>query len=106
MTKAQRIKAERLLLEGYIKTNPQVKTFLDTLINKETVEQGDIIEPVIRERLKEARATGIDIGWQAAFLRCEEAVNDFQTIEEIRDYVIGEANKIRERLKIKTTGQN
>ena len=101
MTKAQRLKAQRLLLETYIETNPQVKTLLDSLIKKENVEQIDIVKPVIQEQLKEARMIGVNIGWQAAFLRCEEAIQDMTTIEEIKIYVNGEAKKVRTSLNMK-----
>ena len=101
MTKAQRLKAQRLLLETYIETNPQVKTLLDSLIKKENVEQVDIVKPIIQEQLKEARMIGVNIGWQAAFLRCEEAIQDMTTIEEIKIYVNGEAKKVRTSLNMK-----
>ena len=101
MTKAQRLKAQRVLLETLIKTNPEVERFLDSLLKKETVEQADIIEPIIKEQLKRARAIGIDIGWQAAFLRCEEAVNSMESVEEIKVYVSGEAKKVRKELNMK-----
>ena len=102
MTKAQRLKAQRVLLETLIKTNPEVERFLDSLLKKETVEQADIIEPIIKEQLKQARAIGVSIGWQAAFLRCEEAVMSTNSVEEIKTYVSSEANKVRKELNMKT----
>ena len=101
LTKAQRLKAQRVLLETLIKTNPEVERFLDSLLKKETVEQADIIEPIIKEQLKQARAIGASIGWQAAFLRCEEAVNSMESVEEIKVYVSGEAKKVRKELNMK-----
>lgn len=101
MTKAQRLKTQRVLLETLIKTHPEVQTFLNTLIKKKTVEQADIIEPIIKEQLKQSRATGVSIGWQAAFLRCEEAVESMSSVEEIRAYVSGEAKKVRKELNMK-----
>ena len=101
MTKAQKLKAQRVLLETLIKNNPEVGALLDTLLKKETVEQADIIEPIIKEQLKQSRAIGVSIGWQAAFLRCEEAVMSMDSVEEIRAYVSGEAKKVREGLRIK-----
>ena len=106
MTKAQRLKAQRLLLETYIETNPQVKTLLDSLIKKENVEQVDIVKPVIQEQLKEARMIGVNIGFQAAFLRCEEAIQDMTTVEEIKAYVSGEASKVRTSLSVKDSESN
>jgi len=104
MNKAQQLKAERLLLEQYIKVNPEIKTFLDELLKKGkegNVELNDIIQPVIENKLKQARIIGTQIGWKAAFIRCEEAVKDMQTAEEIKAYVHGEANKIRKTLGLK-----
>lgn len=101
MTKAQRLKAQRLLLETYITTNPQIKTLLDTLIEKENVEQVDVVKPIIEEELKRAKMIGTNIGWQTAFLRCEEAIEDMSDVQEIKAYVSGEANKVRETLGIK-----
>ena len=101
MTKAQRLKAQRLLLETYITTNPQIKTLLDTLIEKENIEQVDVIKPIIEEELKRTRMIGTNIGWQAAFLRCEEAIKDMGTTDEIKAYVSGEAKKVRKDLNIK-----
>ena len=65
MTKAQRLKAQRVLLETLIKTNPEVERFLDSLLKKETVEQADIIEPTINWSNRLAQF-GTDIGRQAA----------------------------------------
>lgn len=101
MTEKQRAKAQRVLLETLIKTHPEVQTFLNTLLKKETVEQADIIEPIIKEQLKQSRAIGVSIGWQAAFLRCEEAVMSMDSVEEIRAYVSGEAKKVRKELNMK-----
>lgn len=104
MTKAQQEKAERLLLESYIKTNPQIKTFLDELLKKDkkgNVELNDIIQPVIEDKLKQARIIGTQIGWKAAFIRCEEAIKDMSTVEEIQHYIHGEANKVRKTLGLK-----
>lgn len=101
MTKAQRLKAQRVLLETYIETNPQVKSLLDSLIKKEHVGEMDIVKPIIEDELKQARMIGTNIGWQAAFLRCEEAIKDMSTVEEIKAYVSGEASKVRESLNIK-----
>ena len=104
MTKAQQEKAERLLLESYIKSNPQIKTFLDELLKKDkksNIELNDIIQPVIEDKLKQARIIGTQIGWKAAFIRCEEAIRDMTTVEEIQQYVHDEANKIRKTLGLK-----
>ena len=101
MTKRQREAQERLLLKHMLDTNPKLKEFIDNLIESPSVEQADIIEPIIKEQLKQARATGVSIGWQAAFLRCEEAVESMSSVEEIKAYVSGEAKKVRKELNMK-----
>ena len=102
MADDKRLKAQRLLLESYITTHPQIKTLLDSLLKDEDVEQVDIVKSIIEEELKKARMIGTNIGWQAAFLRCEEAIKDMGTTEEIKAYVSGEAKKVRKDLNIKT----
>lgn len=106
MATKKQLQAERLLLEAYIKNNPQVKTLLDSLLAKDGVEMSDIIQPIIKEKLEEARMIGVNIGWEAAFLRCEEAIHYMNNVEEIKAYVNGEAKKIREKLGIKEDEQN
>ena len=105
MTKAQRLKAQRVLLETLIKTNPEVERFLDSLLKKETVEQADIIEPIIKEQLKQSRAIGVSIGFQGAMLQAYEKVKDMDNVEEIKECLRIEANKIRQNLGMQN-GQN
>lgn len=102
MTKAQREKAERLMLKQMLDTNPKLKKFIDALIDKPNPELKDIVQPVIEEELKKSRMTGIQIGWQAAFIQAYEKVKDMQSADEIKACLRGEADAIRERMGLKS----
>lgn len=102
MTKAQREKAERLMLKQMLDTNPKLKKFIDALIDKPNPELKDIVQPVIEEELKKSRMTGIQIGWQAAFIQAYEKVKDMETADEIKACLRIEADAIRERMGLKS----
>lgn len=102
MTKAQREKAERLMLKQMLDTNPKLKKFIDALIDKPNPELKDIVQPVIEEELKKSRMTGIQIGWQAAFIQAYEKVKDMETADEIKACLKGEADAIREKMGLKS----
>lgn len=102
MTKAQREKAERLLLKQMLDTNPKLKQVIDGLIECPNPELKDIIQPVIEEKLKESRSIGVNIGWQAAFIQAYEKVKDMETADEIKACLRGEADAIRERMGLKS----
>ena len=101
MTKRQREAQERLLLKHMLDTNPKLKEFIDNLVESPSVGEMDIVKPIIENELKQARMIGTSIGWQAAFLRCEEAVMSMESVEEIKVYVSGEAKKVRKELNMK-----
>ena len=102
MTKAQREKAERLMLKQMLDTNPKLKKFIDALIDKPNPELKDIVQPVIEEELEKSRMTGIQIGWQAAFIQAYEKVKDMETADEIKVCLRTEADAIRERMGLKS----
>ena len=102
MTKAQREKAERLMLKQMLDTNPKLKKFIDALIDKPDVETKDIVQPIIEEELKKSKMTGIQIGWQAAFIQAYEKVKDMEMADEIKACLRGEADAIRERMGLKS----
>lgn len=102
MTKAQREKAERLMLKHILDTNPKLKEVIDGLIECPNPELKDIIQPVIEQNLKEARGIGVNIGWQAAFIQAYEKVKDMETADEIKACLRGEADAIRERMGLKS----
>lgn len=102
MTKAQREKAERLMLKQILDTNPKLKKFIDALIDKPDAETKDIVKPIIEEELKKARMIGVNIGFQGAMIQAYEKVKDMQTVDEIKAYLREEANKIREKMGLKS----
>lgn len=100
MTKAQREKAERLMLKQILDTNPKLKKFIDALIDKPDVETKDIVQPIIEEELKKARMIGVNIGYHGALLRIYEDVKDMKNIEEIKKFLLDKANEIKLKYKI------
>lgn len=102
MTKAQREKAERLMLKQMIDTNPKLKQFIDALIDKPNVETKDIVQPVIEEELKKARMIGVNIGFQGAMIQAYEKIKNMQSVDEIKVCLRSEADSVRERMGLKS----
>ena len=102
MTKTQREKAERLLLKQMLDTNPKLKQMIDALIDKPNMETKDIVQPIIEEELKKSRSTGINIGWQSAFIQAYEKVKNIQTADEIKACLRTEADEVRKRMGLKS----
>lgn len=94
------------MFEAYVSNNPRIKALLNELLKDDSPEVKSVIQPIIHQRLEEARMTGINIGWQSAMLRLEETVGEMSDIEQVKDYVKNEAKKVRERLKIKEQGED
>ena len=90
------------MLKQMLDTNPKLKKFIDALIDKPNPELKDIVQPVIEEELKKSRMTGIQIGWQAAFIQAYEKVKGMETADEIKACLRGEADAIRERMGLKS----
>lgn len=90
------------MLKQMLDTNPKLKKFIDALIDKPNPELKDIVHPVIEEELKKSRMTGIQIGWQAAFIQAYEKVKGMETADEIKACLRGEADAIRERMGLKS----
>lgn len=95
MTKAQREKAERLMLKQILDSKPEYKKIMDALIDQPDKEIKDVIQPVIEVELKKARMVGTQIGWQAALLRAYEMIKDCKTLDEAKDLLRGSADSIR-----------
>lgn len=102
MTKAQREKAERLMLKHLIDNKPKYKEIMDALIDNPDKELKDVIQPVIEEELKKARMIGVNIGFQGAMIQAYEKVKDMQSVDEIKACLKDEANKIREKMGLKS----
>lgn len=102
MTKAQREKAERLMLKQMLDTNPKLKQFIDALIDKQNVETQDIVKPIIEEELKKARMIGVEIGFQGAMIQEYEKIKDMNSTDEIKVCLRAEADAVRERMGLKS----
>ena len=101
MTKAQREKAERLMLKHLIDTKPKYKEIMDALIENPNKELNNVVEPVIEEELKKARMIGVNIGFQGAMIQAYEKVKNMESVDEIKACLKGEADKIREKMGLK-----
>lgn len=102
MNKRQREAAERAMLKHILDTKPKYKEIMDALIDNPNVELNDAIQPVIEEELKKARMIGVNIGFQGAMLQAYEKVKDMQNADEIKACLKDEANKIREKMGLKS----
>lgn len=102
MNKRQREASERTMLKHILDTKPKYKEIMDALIDNPNVELNDAIQPVIEEELKKARMIGVNIGFQGAMLQAYEKVKDMQSADEIKACLKDEANKIREKMGLKS----
>lgn len=102
MTKAQKEKAERLMLKQMLDTKPKYKEIMDALIDNPDKELKDVIQPVIEEELKKARMIGVNIGFQGAMLQSYQKIKDMQTVDEIKACLRAEADAVRERMGLKS----
>lgn len=90
------------MLKHMLDTNPKYKEIMDALIDNPEKELKDVIQPVIEEELKKARMIGVNIGFQGAIIQAYEKIKDMNNTEEIKACLKGEANKIRERMGLKS----
>lgn len=102
MTKAQREKAERLILKQMLDTRPKYREIMDALIDNPNKELKDIIQPIIEEELKKARMIGVNIGFQGAMLQAYEKIKNMETADEIKVCLRAEADAVRERMGLKS----
>ena len=105
MTKAQREKAERLMLKHLIDTKPKYKEIMDALIDNPDKELNDVVQPIIEEELKKARMIGVNIGFQGAMIQAYEKIKDMDSVDEIKACLKGDADKIREKMGLKSLGE-
>lgn len=89
------------MLKYILDNKPEYKKIMDGLISNPDKKLQDVIQPVIEEELKKAHLTGIQIGWQTAFIQAYEKVKDMQDVEEIKACLKDEADKVRDRLGLK-----
>lgn len=102
INKRQREAAERAMLKHMLDTKPKYKEIMDALIDNPNKELKDIIQPIIEDQLKTARAIGVNIGWQSAWLRAYDKVKDMQSVDEIKACLRSEADAVREKMGLKS----
>ena len=102
MNKRQREAAERAMLKHMLDTKPDYNKILDALIDNPNKELKDAIQSVIEAELKKARMIGVNIGFQGAMIQAYEKVKDMNSVDEIKVCLKGEADKIREKMGLKS----
>ena len=100
MTKAQRDKARRVMLDTMLKEKPEYVKVMDALIEKQPNGVADVVAPTIKSALEKARMEGVNIGWYGFALRAIENIKHMTTVEEIKNYFQEEANKTREKFNL------
>ena len=90
------------MLKHLIDNKPKYKEIMDALIDNPNKELKDVIQPVIEEELKKARMIGVEIGWQSAMIQAHEKIKDMQDVDEIKACLKDEADKIREKMGLKS----
>ena len=83
-------------------TNPKLKQVIDALIDNPNPGIKDAIAPLIQQELEKARMIGTNIGWQGAMIQAYEKVKDMNSVDEIKACLKDEADKIRERMGLKS----
>lgn len=101
MTKAQREKAERLMLKQMLENNPKLKQVIDAMIDNPNPEIKDAVVPVIEQKLHDAQMRGILIGWSTFAKQAIKHIENMETVDEIKSYFQAEADKMDEKLEIK-----
>lgn len=102
INKRQREDAERAMLKHILDTKPKYKEIMDALIDNPNKELKDVIQPVIEEELKKARMIGVNIGFQGAMIQAYEKIKNMNSVDEIKACLKGEADKIREKMGLKS----
>ena len=90
------------MLKHTLDTHPEYIKAMDALIDNPKKELKDVIQPVIEEELKKARMIGVNIGFQSAMIQAYEKIKDMQSVDEIKVCLKDEANKIREKMSLKS----
>lgn len=90
------------MLKHLIDNKPKYKEIMDALIDNPNKELKDVIQPVIEEELKKARMIGVEIGFQGAMIQVHEKIKDMQDVDEIKACLKDEADKIREKMGLKS----
>lgn len=102
MTKRQREAARRAQLQHTLDTHPEYIKIMDALIDNPNKELKDAIQPVIEDELTKARMIGVNIGFQGAMIQAYEKIKNMNSVDEIKACLKNEANKIREKMGLKS----
>lgn len=100
MTKAQREKAERLMLKQMLESNPKLKEIIDNMIDQKEPEMKEMVQNAIQEKLNEAQMRGVHIGWNTFALMAIRHTQDMTDAEEIKNYLKSEAEKAQKKLNV------
>ena len=100
MTKAQREKAERLMLKQMLESNPKLKEVIDSMIDKQNPEMVDTAKNAMQNVLNEVQMRGIHIGWNTFALMAIHHIRDMTDVEEIKNYFKAEAAKAQAKLNV------
>lgn len=101
MTKRQREKAERELLQQMIKDNPKLKAFLDAATDDtDHADLKAILEPVLADTFNKVRMQGIQIGWYSHAARCKAKIQGCKSLEEAIEVMDKDVREVAEKLGI------
>ena len=100
MTKAQREKAERLMLKQMLESNPKLKEVIDNMVDKQNPEMVDVAENAIQKVLNDAQMRGVHIGWNTFAMMAIHHIQDMTDVEEIKNYFKAEADKAQAKLNV------
>lgn len=100
MTKAQREKAERLMLKQMLESNPKLKEVIDNMVDKQNPEMVDVAENAIQNALNDAQMRGIHIGWNTFAMMAIHHIQDMTDVEEIKNYFKAEADKAQAKFNV------
>lgn len=101
MTKAQREKARRVMLDHMLDSNPKWREIIDNLIDNPKPEIVDAVKPVIEEALKKERMTGVNIGFYGGLIQSYEKIKDMDKADDIKKLLLDEANKVKDKFGLK-----
>lgn len=98
MTKAQREKQRKVMLQHILDTHPEYLKVIDSMIDNPKQELTETISKVISPQLKKAEQQGILIGWMGYAMRAIKNIENMQTLDEIKEYFQKEADSARDRI--------
>lgn len=101
MTKAQKEKQRKVMLQHILDTHPEYLKVIDSMIDNPNQELTEAISQAISPQLKKAEQQGILIGWMGYAMRAIKNIENIQTVDEIKEYFQKEADNARDRIGLK-----